>query len=196
MSDELVDIELLRSNVLDTAKRLAQEPGFGIVRPAVSSVLVHNVQAVSAFPQYDKSFELRCDESVGRGGRGEAPSPMRFLLSSIAFCTQVWCAKTASLLGVGLRSLQVDVRTQLDMRGEHLVGSGPAHPPWFVVDVTISSSGRDDAEVALVLDALRRCPVTSLVGCAVPVYVVVRTAGVVRYDSRPTELEPVEEGRG
>ena len=91
----IIDTTLLKDNLDDLAESLTRDPSTGFVMPKVATSLVEDVQAVSVFTQYDRHFEFRCDESEGRGGRGEAPSPLRYLLSSLAFCQQVWYAKGA-----------------------------------------------------------------------------------------------------
>lgn len=192
-SGPLIDVPLLAGTVRSTAARLADDPAGGIVRPWVSTRLEQDVRAVARFDQYGREFTFRCDESVDRAGQGAEPSPMRYLLSGIAFCVQVWCAKSAALRDVPVDGLRVDVRTLLDMRGEHLVGDTPAHPQWFVVDVAVRTTADADAAIAVVTEALRRCPISSLVARAVPVHPVVRRNGVVVHDARPHELRTEHE---
>ncbi|MGH3585498.1 MAG: OsmC-related (seleno)protein [Pseudonocardia sp.] len=193
MSPELIDPELidmarLRENVEGTARRLRAEPRHGVVRPWVSTRLERDVRAVARFEQYGDAYELRCDESAGRAGTGSAPSPMRYLLSGVAFCLQVWCAKAAALAGVHVHDLQIDVRTLLDMRGEHRVGDVPAHPQWFVLDVRVQSPAAAADVIGIVRDAARRCPVIALVAQAVPVHLLVAHNGSTVLDERPAQL--------
>lgn len=171
MTDPLYD------NVTGTAARLRADAAAGIVRPSVSTELISDVSAVSRFTQYGREFEFRCDESEGRGGQGEHPSPLRYLLSSLGFCVQVWCAKTAALHDFPVRSLRVDVTTYMDMRGEHLVGDVPAHPQWFQVTVVFGSPGSPEAARRVAEEALRRCPVAALLTRAVPIELSVTCAG-------------------
>lgn len=190
----VIDAPLLAGTVRSTADRLTHDATAGVVRPWVSTHLEQDVRSVARFEQYGQEFTFRADESVDRAGQGSAPSPMRYLLSGIAFCVQVWCAKSAAMHGLPVADLRVDVRTFLDMRGEHLVGAVPAHPQWFVVDVSIHTDAGDaDAVVTVVTEALRRCPVSSLVTRAVPVHLVVRRNGVVVHDARPDELRTEHE---
>ena len=188
MSAERINSHLLRDNVEQTAERLRRDPADGRVRPWVSTRLEQDVRAVARFLQYDQPHEMRCDESEGRAGLGSAPSPMRYLLGSIAFCLQVWCAKVAALRGVAVEDLQIDVRTLLDVRGEHLVDDVPAHPQWFVLDVRITSESAEQQVVEVVAEAARRCPVTSLAAQAVPVHTLITHNGTTTYDGRPDDL--------
>lgn len=193
MSDELTNAPHLREVVLSTSERLAREPGAARMRPWVSTRLEQDVRAVARFMQYDQPYEFRCDESPARAGLGSAPSPMRYLLSGLAFCLQVWCAKVAALHDAALHELQIDVRTLLDMRGEHLVDDVPAHPQWFVLDVRLRSPAPPDTVIAVVREAARRCPVTSLVRAAVPVHLLITHNGTTTYDDRPDDLREEHE---
>lgn len=193
MSGELTNAPYLREVVLSTRDRLERDPGTGRTRPWVSTRLEQDVRAVARFLQHDQPYEFHCDESPDRAGLGSAPSPMRYLLSGLAFCLQVWCAKVAALRGAALHELQIDVRTLLDMRGEHLVGDVPAHPQWFVLDVRLRSPAPPDDAIAVVREAARRCPVTALVRAAVPVHLLITHNGTTTYDDRPDELSEEHE---
>lgn len=184
----LVDNAHLRANLASLSEHLSRAPGDGLVRPWVSARLDHDVRSTSEFEQYGRPFVFRSDESSGRGGGDQAPSPMRYLLSGVAFCMLGWSAKASAARDVTLERLQVDVRTLLDMRGEHLVDDVPAHPQWMVVDVDVDSPNDVGLVVEVLVDALRRCPVTSLMSRAVPLYLMVRHNGDVTRDDRPDEL--------
>lgn len=158
------------------------------MRPWVSARLERDTIAVSHFEQYGTAFEFRADEAVERGGHGSAPSPLRYLLSSIAFCVLGWCAKTWAAADVPLSDLEAQVRTELDMRGEHRVGDTPAHPQWFVIELRIDDESDDATIVSLARDAIERCPVSSLMAAAVPVYVMLRHRGELVHDTRPADL--------
>ncbi len=188
MSGDRINGRLLRENVESITERVRESPALGRVRPWVSTRLEQDVRAVARFMQYDQPHELRCDESTGRAGLGTAPSPMRYLLSSLAFCLQVWCAKVAALRGMDVEDLQIDVRTLLDMRGEHLVDDVPPHPQWFVLDVRITSGAPVRRVIDVVTEAGRRCPVTSLASRAVPLHLLITHNGTTTYDERPDDL--------
>ncbi|NIP81918.1 MAG: hypothetical protein GWM90_22950, partial [Gemmatimonadetes bacterium] len=88
--------------------------------------------------QYGREFSFESDESVDRAGDGSAPSPLRYFLSGIAFCLQVWYAKGAAIVGCQIDDLRIEVRTFMDMRGEHRVGPVPPHPQWIVVEADVA----------------------------------------------------------
>jgi hypothetical protein len=113
---------------------------------------------------------------------------MRYLLSSIAFCLIGWCAKTWSSHDVAVTSLDVHVRTLLDMRGEHRIADAPPHPQWFVLEVRIDDDAAPHRSVALLREAVARCPITSLVDRAVPVHLILLQRGWTVLDTRPDQL--------
>ena len=184
-----IDQKKLRSNVEETAEALAADPSVGHVRPYVKTKLVADVQAVSDFVQYGKEFSFRCDESDDRAGRGEAPSPLRYFLSSIAFCLQVWYAKGAALVGVELDDLEIDLRTYMDMRGEHKVGDAPPHPQWIIIEASVTSPSDPEHVLAMVDEANDRCPVSTLVAKAIPMYERIELNGSMIRNTIPADLE-------
>ena len=180
-----VDREKLRLNVESTAELLRSDASAGHVRPLVRTRLVENVNARSEFIQYDKEFAFECDESEGRAGTGSAPSPLRYFLSGLAFCQQVWYAKGAALVGCEIEDLEIDVSTYMDMRGEHLIDDIAPNPQWIVIDARVTTPGTDEQVLALVDEANARCPVYNLVAKAVPIYERISHNGVVVRDTIP-----------
>jgi uncharacterized OsmC-like protein len=185
-----VDLDKLRENVDSTADRLREDAGAGHVRPRVTTRLVENVHAKSDFVQYDKEFSFECDESEDRAGRGEAPSPLRYFLSGLAFCQQVWYAKGAALVGCELDDLVIEVTTYMDMRGEHLIDDVPPHPQWIVIEAHVDSPAGPEVVLAMVDEANARCPVYNLVRKAVPIHERIHHGGVVIRDTVPVGLKP------
>ena len=180
-----VDLEKLRWNVESTSDLLRSDSSSGHVRPRVSTRLVENVNARSEFVQYDKEFAFECDESEGRAGTGSAPSPLRYFLSGLAFCQQVWYAKGAALVGCEIEDLEIDVLTYMDMRGEHLIDGIPPNPQWIVIDARVTTPNTDEEVLAMVDEANARCPVYNLVVKAVPIYERIARNGAVVRDTTP-----------
>jgi uncharacterized OsmC-like protein len=183
-----VDLEKLRSNVEETAELLRTDDAAGHVRPRVTTRLVENVNARSEFIQYDREFAFECDESEGRAGTGSAPSPLRYFLSGLAFCQQVWYAKGAALVGCEIEDLEIDVLTYMDMRGEHLIDGIAPNPQWIVIEAAVSTPGSVDQVLRLVDEANARCPVYNLVVMAVPIYERILHNGVVVRNTVPEGL--------
>lgn len=165
-----IDARRLRDNVTDTTATLRADETAGHVRPRVSTSLIENVHARSEFIQYERAFSFECDESSGRAGSDAAPSPLRYFLSGLAFCMQVWYAKGAALADCVIDDLRIDVLTYMDMRGEHLIDGIPPNPQWIVIEAHVDSPSDAGAVLGMVDEANARCPVYSLVSKAVPVY--------------------------
>ena len=181
----LIDRDALRANHERMVARLAADPTFGLMRPAVHARLVRDVSVESTFVQYDRTFTFNGDEARDRAGHETGPSPMRYFLSGVAFCLAGWYAKGSAVLDVPIDGLELDLRTLLDMRGEHGFDAHPAGPQQLVVELTVT--GRADA--ARVLEVIdwggARCPLSALVRAAIPVYERVTLNGSLIRDSLP-----------
>lgn len=180
-----VDGEKLQRNLDETVRRLGVDAQDGLVRAKVTASLVQDVSLESRFVQYGQSFAFKCDEAVERGGRGEAPSPLRYFLSGIAFCQGVWYAKGAAVVRCLLESLEIDVETFLDMRGEHRMGDVPAYPQWILLEARVGSPSAPDLVLAMVDEADARCPLWNLVARAVPVFERIVHNGTLLRDTAP-----------
>ncbi len=187
-----VNTDKLAANVWETAAQLRADPAAGHVHPGVETQLIENVHARSDFVQYGKSFSFECDEAVERAGDGEAPSPLRYLLSGLAFCMQVWYAKGAALAGCHLEDLQIDVDTYMDMRGEHLIDDVPPHPQWMRIQARVASPSDAGTVLQMVDEANARCPVYSLISRAVPIYEHIWHNGDLIRNTFPNGLETGE----
>jgi len=183
-----VNLDKLATNVGDTTELLLSDPTAGHVRPRVQTRLIDDVHARSDFVQYDKEFSFTCDESIGRAGGGMAPSPLRYFLSGLAFCQQVWYAKGAALARCEIEDLEIDVLTYMDMRGEHLINEVPPNPQWIVIEARVTSPSGSDAVTDMVDEADARCPVYNLVIRAIPVYERIHHNGTIIRDTVPTDL--------
>ena len=92
MSAELIDRARLRRSLDEIVAHTERDRDAGRMRPWVHARLEKDVVAVAEFEQFGSPFEFRADESIDRGVHGSAPSPMRYLLSSLAFCALGWIA--------------------------------------------------------------------------------------------------------
>ena len=176
------DGETLRSIVGRTTAQLRSGVTDGIVRPAVTTRFIGMQRAQSEFVQYDRVFRFQCDESRERGGTGKYPSPMRYFLSSVGFCLQVWYAKGAALVGCVMDDVIIAVETELDMRGEHKVAGVPSGPERLAVESYVRSSDASDCVIRAVQEADERCPVLDVLGRAMTVHERVWVNGALELD--------------
>lgn len=183
----IVDHDLLRENYEAVVTKLGADDRFGLMRPSVSARLIEDVSVSTSFTQYDREFTLYGDEALSRGGRERGPSPMRYFLSGIAFCMLGWYAKGAAFTGCEVESLEMDVHTLLDMRGEHGFDDRAVHPQWLVWDIRVSSPSSKDTVLAMIDWGDARCPLGVFARRAVEVHQVVRHNGEVVLDTVPDD---------
>ncbi len=180
---------VLRESMVAQSALLTAEPERAVVRPWVRVERERGVLGVSRFTQYGNEYEFRSDEAVDRGGEGRAPSPMRYMLSGVAFCLQGWTSKVFASQNVPVDAVTVELRTQMDMRGELLIDEVAAYPQWLVAELTLATTA--DAAVVIVLahEAAQRCPLSALIKRAIPLYLVINLRGVIVLDERPVALQ-------
>ena len=181
----LVDRAKLRSNHEHVVARLTSDDAFGLMRPQVTARLVQDVSVESRFVQYDRDFTFLGDEAKDRGGHETGPSPMRYFLTGIGFCLLGWWAKGSAMLDVELTSVEVTLRTFLDMRGEHGIEGVPPHPQYLVLDITVSSDAPPDRVLEVLAWGRHHCPLSNLVGQAIPIHGRVTLDGKVVRDTVP-----------
>lgn len=181
--------ESLADNVRDTVDLLMSDPSAGHVRPRVVTRAIEGTRARSDFVQYDQPFSFECDEAVERGGLGSAPSPLRYFLSGLAFCQQVWYAKAAALVECVVDDVVIEVGTYMDMRGEHRFEGIPPHPQWVVIEARVESPSATEIVLDMVDEANARCPLYSLVARAVPIYERIHHGGDVVRDTVPEGID-------
>ena len=80
------------------------------------------------------------------------------------------------------------MHTYMDMRGEHKVGDAPPHPQWVMIESHVESPSSSEAVLEMVAEANDRCPVTTLVRKAVPIYEQVHHNGMLIRDTVPVDL--------
>ena len=167
MNERLIDPERMRDSVEHTAERLAEFTRGGVIRPRVTTRIVHDVSAEATFEQYGRTFTFFSDEPSGRGGTASAPTSIRYFLTSIGFCLDVWLAKGAALVGCEVGSIALAIEARLDMRVEYdLEPSG--EPEYLVADLRVSSPSPPECVLAMADEAFRRCPLVHAI--RLPIY--------------------------
>jgi uncharacterized OsmC-like protein len=181
----LVDRPKLRSNHERVVARLTADDAFGLMRPQVTARLVRDVSVESRFVQYERDFTFLGDEAEDRGGFETGPSPMRYFLSGIGFCLLGWWAKGSALLDLEVNALEVTLRTFLDMRGEHGIEGVPPYPQYLVLDITVSSQAPPEKILEMLDWGRHHCPLSNLVGSAIPLHERVVLDGTTIRDTVP-----------
>ncbi len=185
--EPIIDASRLKAGVLQTTSRLAANPTGGRIRPYVDTRLIRDVAVEARWEQFGKSFELRSDEPSGRGGGGTAPTSIRYFLSGIAFCLQVWYAKGAALVGCELESLTLRVEASFDMRVEYKLPATSEHD-YLLASAVVGSPSDAAMVLAMADEAHERCPLSSLVQRSLPVYRRLTHNGELILDTLPADL--------
>ena len=185
----IVDRPKLKSLYENTVKKLRENDDFGRVKPSVSTKLVENVRVESTFVHDDNPYTMVGDESLALGGSGAGPSPIRYFLSGLGFCLQVWYAKGSAVHDCDITSMTVDLETFLDIRGEHGFEDVPSHIQRVIVSVFVETDADPDLVLAVTDWGNLRCPLSGVIRKAIPVYDQLTVNGTLIRDTVPSDLE-------
>ena len=90
---------------------------------------------------------IASDEPSGIGGTDSAPNPVEQLLGALGNCLAVGYAANASVAGITIRDLRIDLDGDIDLRT--FLGLADGHAGFSVIRVTVHlDSDADDAAVA------------------------------------------------
>jgi uncharacterized OsmC-like protein len=111
----------------------------------------------------------RGDEPVEYAGTGTGPAPEHVLLAAAAQCFVVGIAGATAARAIGVRSLRVEARGQVNLPAAYGVGRG--HPGFQAVELTVHLDADADRETLaqLVQGALQRAPIPATLAHPVPV---------------------------
>jgi uncharacterized OsmC-like protein len=93
----------------------------------------------------NREFQWMIDEPKQMGGSNHAPSPQEYLLSGFGSCLMVAFLVGASIKGIQLSNLKIEVRSSLDLAG-FLEAREGAPVPLQGIEYTIQVSGDGTAE--------------------------------------------------
>jgi uncharacterized OsmC-like protein len=111
---------------------------------------------------------LTSDEPVGLGGTDQAPNPVEQLLASLGNCLAVGYAANASVAGIELRDLRIDLSGDLDLHAFLGLRDGHAGFDRIRVAVNIDSDAPADAVSALHAKVIGSSPVGHTLSQAIP----------------------------
>lgn len=109
---------------------------------------------------------LVIDEHANMGGADSGPSPLEYLLGSLAGCEEVIAQLVAREMKFELNGIQFDVEGTLDTKG--LMGDPNAKPYFHKVQVraTVDTPEEESRVKQLQETVDRRCPVFTLIKAA------------------------------
>lgn len=110
------------------------------------------------------------DEPPVLGGQDAGHNPVELVLVALGTCQEIMYSAYASVMGVSIDTVKVNVKGNLDLKG--MFGLDKTVPAGFTdvnFQTTIESSADDDALLKLVEAAESNCPVLDMLTRQVPV---------------------------
>lgn len=111
----------------------------------------------------------KSDEPAALGGADTAANPVEQLLSALGNCLAVGYAANATVVGIELKDLRVDLKGDLDLKVFLGIAEGHAGFSSVSAKVTIDSDATPDQLEQLHAKVLASSPVGHTIGHAVPV---------------------------
>jgi uncharacterized OsmC-like protein len=108
------------------------------------------------------------DEPVALGGTDSAPNPVEQLLGSLCNCLAVGYAANASVAGIALRDLRIELSGDVDLRAFLGLRDGHAGFDGIRVSVRIESDASEEALEALHAKVIGSSPVGHTLSRAIP----------------------------
>jgi len=116
-----------------------------------------------------RSFSpIPSDEPAALGGGDSAPNPVEQLLGALGNCLAVGYAANATVAGIALRDLRVELKGELDLQAFLGLADGHAGFNSIVATVTIDSDASRDELEALHAKVSGSSPVGHTIAHAVP----------------------------
>lgn len=131
----------------ELAHEIRDDPAQGIARYGVALRWLSGTRAqVTTLPatigrqRVQREFTWLIDEPRQLGGTNHAPNPQEYLLSGLGACLMVGFAVGATVTGIQLETLEVEVHATLDLAGFFAAREG-APVPMTGIDYTIRVAG-------------------------------------------------------
>jgi len=126
------------------------------------------------------------DEPPDLGGADAGPNPVELLLVALGACQEIMYSAYASVMGVQLNSVKVNLRGYIDLRG--LFGMDAAIPPGYqkiVFETELDSPADPETLMKLAQTVESHCPVLDCLVRSIEV------SGSVSVNGQPMDLEAV-----
>ena len=154
----------------DSQAVFRDDPAEAAAAFAVESRLVGGFQSTVQTRQ----FRFHSDEPEALGGEDTAPTPVEYLLASLATCQEITYRLYADALEIPVDSISVKLDGALDLRG-FLDVDDSVRPGYLAINgtVTIDSPASDEDLARLKQAVDRHCPVLDSLRNPTPVELVV-----------------------
>lgn len=134
------------------------------LNPAMSKVVFEAqtalIEDVRCSGQVRNFAPIVVDEPPELGGSDKGANPVELLLVSLGSCQEIMYAAMASMMGIKLDEVKVNLKGSLDLKG--LFGMDPTVPPGYqkISYETILTSSAPEAELRKLIEAVEsHCPV-------------------------------------
>lgn len=159
--------EALKNSLLGVIEQIKQKPEAAKAVFRADTELVKNVECRAQIREFPA---MTIDEPPILGGTDKGANPVELLLAALGTCQEIMYGAYASVMGVKLDQVKVEVKGYLDLRG--LFGMDPSIPSGYskIQYKTTIKSPADEATLKnLVATVEGHCPVLDTLTRAVEV---------------------------
>ena len=147
----------LKEALSKTVAGIQQNPIMSRVVFEAETVLVEGVRCTGKVRNF---APIVVDEPPELGGQDKGANPVELVLVALGSCQEIMYAAMASMMGIKLDEVKVNLKGSLDLKG--LFGMDPAIPPGYqkITYETILTSSAPEADLRKLIDAVEtHCPV-------------------------------------
>ena len=147
----------LKEALSKTVAGIQQNPLMSRVVFEAETALVDGVRCTGKVRNF---APIVVDEPPELGGQDKGANPVELLLVALGSCQEIMYAAMASMMGIKLDEVKVNLKGSLDLKG--LFGMDPAIPPGYqkITYETILKSAAPEEELRKLIDAVEtHCPV-------------------------------------
>ena len=147
----------LKEALSKTVAGIQQNPIMSRVVFEAETALVEGVRCTAKVRNF---APIIVDEPPELGGQDKGANPVELLLVALGSCQEIMYAAMASMMGIKLDEVKVNLKGSLDLKG--LFGMDPAIPPGYqkITYETILRSSAPEEELRKLIDAVEtHCPV-------------------------------------
>jgi uncharacterized OsmC-like protein len=147
----------LKEALSKTVADIQQNPLMSRVVFEAETALVEGVRCTGKVRNF---VPIIVDEPPELGGQDKGANPVELLLVALGSCQEIMYAAMASMMGIKLDEVKVNLKGSLDLKG--LFGMDPAIPPGYqkITYETILTSSAPEEELRKLIEAVEsHCPV-------------------------------------
>lgn len=147
----------LKEALSKTVAGIQQNPIMSRVVFEAETVLVEGVRCTGKVRNF---APIVVDEPPELGGQDKGANPVELVLVALGSCQEIMYAAMASMMGIKLDEVKVNLKGSLDLKG--LFGMDPAIPPGYqkITYETILTSSAPEKDLRKLIDAVEtHCPV-------------------------------------